>query len=61
MVVHYQHATDEGDSALAEYLPVLVPVACPDRDDKGARKELHSLLPAQTKQKAPGERLELST
>jgi hypothetical protein len=60
MVVHDQHATDERDSALAEYLPVLVPVACPDRD-KGARKELHSLLPAQTKQKAPGERLELST
>jgi integrase len=61
MVVRYQHATDERDSALAEYLPVLGPVACPDPDDQLGDDDLHPHLPAKTTQKAPGERLELST
>jgi integrase len=62
MVIRYQHATSERDIALAEYLPALVPVACPDPQDEGEVEEPpYHRSPALTTQKAPGERLELST
>ncbi len=54
MVVRYQHATDERDSALAKLLPVLLPVACPDQNDSHVEEEAAPPLNSETKKNAPG-------